>query len=438
MARTELRGRLVLDDGVATGRIVVEDEWIAEVDVDAAGSRRSTRRLGRRRDGPLYSRPASSTSTSTAGAATTRWARPTISTGWPAPSSAGASPRSCRPGWTTPMPVLHGFADARPRLDAERARPTAPSRSGSTSRARSSRRRGRAPTTRRSSRRRRDVPWSEIEPLVDGLRLTTIAPEIPGALELIALAPRARRRGRRLATPPPTWPRPSPATTPAARTTTHLFNAMTGIEHRAPGVAVAALDPDDAFVELIADGHHVDPALWPIVQRTKPIDRLILVSDALAMAGMGDGRVTVGGMEIDIVDGRCTIVGTSTLAGSVIALDTAMRNLVRHGSSLPAAVAAASANPLEMLGVEDRGRLASRAARRSRRADGRPRRVARLARRAGRRASRRRSRRRPAAASRQAEAFAPAFLPVPFEASSALRALSQSARNWTMPLSVSG
>ena len=75
------------------------------------------------------------------------------------------------------------------------------------------------------------------------------------------------------------------------------------------------------------------------------------------MAGMGDGRVTVGGMEIDVVDGRCTIWGTSTLAGSVIALDTAVRNLVRHGSSLPAAVAAASANPLEMLGVEDRGRL---------------------------------------------------------------------------------
>jgi N-acetylglucosamine-6-phosphate deacetylase len=72
---------------------------------------------------------------------------------------------------------------------------------------------------------------------------------------------------------------------------------------------------------------------------------------------MGDGRVTVGGMEIDIVDGRCTIWGTSTLAGSVIALDTAVRNLVRHGSSLPAAVMAASANPLEMLGVGDRGHL---------------------------------------------------------------------------------
>jgi N-acetylglucosamine-6-phosphate deacetylase len=141
-------------------------------------------------------------------------------------------------------------------------------------------------------------------------------------------------------------------------TTTHLFNAMTGVDHRAPGLAVAALTDDAAYVELIADGNHVDVALWPIITRTKPLDRLLLISDAIPLAGMGDGRIRIGGLEIEVVGGRATVVGTTTLAGSVIALDTAVRNLVRSGVALPSAVAAATRNPAAMLGVADRGRIA--------------------------------------------------------------------------------
>jgi N-acetylglucosamine-6-phosphate deacetylase len=86
----------------------------------------------------------------------------------------------------------------------------------------------------------------------------------------------------------------------------------------------------------------------------------MLISDALSLAGMGDGRLSISGLEIEVRDGRCTLAdGSGTLAGSVIALDTAVRNVVRNGSSLPAAVAAASRNPLAMLGVADRGRLAA-------------------------------------------------------------------------------
>jgi N-acetylglucosamine-6-phosphate deacetylase len=202
-----------------------------------------------------------------------------------------------------------------------------------------------------------DVSAAEIEPLVDGLRLITIAPELPGALELIGWL---RGRGVALAMGH------SAATLEEARagyaaggsTTTHLFNAMTGVDHRAPGLAVAALIDDAAYVELIADGNHVDPALWPIISRTKPVDRLLLVSDAIPLAGMGDGRVSIGNLEIEVVGGRATLVGTTTLAGSVIALDTAVRNLVRSGVALPAAVAAASRNPAAMLGATDRGRIA--------------------------------------------------------------------------------
>jgi N-acetylglucosamine-6-phosphate deacetylase len=140
--------------------------------------------------------------------------------------------------------------------------------------------------------------------------------------------------------------------------TTHVFNAMSGIDHRAPGVAVAALLDDDAYVELIADGIHVHPAIWPLITRLKPHDRLMLVSDALSIAGTGDGRGRIGGLEVEVVGQRVTLAGTETLAGSVIALDTALRNVVASGIPLPAAVAAASRNPLALLGVGDRGRIA--------------------------------------------------------------------------------
>jgi N-acetylglucosamine-6-phosphate deacetylase len=202
-----------------------------------------------------------------------------------------------------------------------------------------------------------DADDAAIEPLIDGLRLITIAPERPGALELIA---RLRAHGVAVSMGH------SAATLAEARagyaaggsTTTHLFNAMTGVEHRAPGLAVAALLDDAVYVELIADGEHVDPALWELIRRLKPADRLMLVSDAIALAGTGDGRAFVGTLEVEVVGGRVTLAGTTTLAGSVIALDTAVRNLVASGAPLPAVVAAASRNPLTMLGVTDRGRIA--------------------------------------------------------------------------------
>jgi N-acetylglucosamine-6-phosphate deacetylase len=202
-----------------------------------------------------------------------------------------------------------------------------------------------------------DVPFSDLEPLVDGLRLMTVAPELPGAIELIRWL---RERGVACSMGH------SAATLDEARagyaaggtTTTHLFNAMSGVDHHLPGLAVAALGNDAAYVELIADGHHVESSLWPIITRTKPAGRLLVVSDAIPLAGMGDGRARIGDLEVDIVGGRVTIVGTTTLAGSVIALDDAVRNLVRSGLPIPAAVAAASHNPLAMLGIHDRGRIA--------------------------------------------------------------------------------
>jgi N-acetylglucosamine-6-phosphate deacetylase len=198
----------------------------------------------------------------------------------------------------------------------------------------------------------------EIEGLLDGLRLATVAPERPGAIELIGwLTGRGVRVS--LGHSAATLVQAGAGYGAGAVTTTHLFNAMTGVDHHAPGLAVAALTGDDVYVELIADGHHVDRAVWPIITRTKPPNRLLLVSDAVALAGTGDGRMTLSGQEIEVRGDRCTIVGSGALAGSVIALDRAVQNLVASGLSLPYAVGAASANPAALLGLTDRGRIAS-------------------------------------------------------------------------------
>jgi N-acetylglucosamine-6-phosphate deacetylase len=202
-----------------------------------------------------------------------------------------------------------------------------------------------------------DVSPETIEALTDGLRVITVAPELAGATDLIG---HLHRQGVAVSLGHSTASIDSAraAFATGASSTTHMFNAMSGFEHRSPGLAVAALLDDSAYVELIADGIHVHPALWELITRVKPADRLLLVSDAVPLAGTGDGRGRIGSLRVEVDGWRCTVEGTETLAGSVIALDTAVRNVVEAGIPLPAAVAAASANPLALLGVGDRGRIA--------------------------------------------------------------------------------
>jgi N-acetylglucosamine-6-phosphate deacetylase len=354
-AGTPVHGRLVLEDRVVAGRVTVEDDRIVAVDLDQGA--------------------AAQAAAAGSGAAALPFIAPGFVDvhvhGWGGHDAMGPPAdldgmarvllrhgvTSFLPtGFTTPFPVLQAFADRVrtwiPAAPADGADPLgfniegpfiSPARKGAHN-----------PAFLATPA---DVPWAQIEPLLEGLRLTTVAPEIPGGLELIA---RLRERGVRVSIGH------SAADLPTAlagydaggTTTTHLFNAMSGVDHHAPGVAVAALGRDDVYVELIADGEHVDRSLWPIITRTKPGDRLLLVSDAIPMAGTGDGRMTIGGLDIEIRGLRVTLVDGGALAGSVIALDDAVRNLVAAGVGLPAAIAAASRNPLAMLGITDRGRIA--------------------------------------------------------------------------------
>ena len=192
---------------------------------------------------------------------------------------------------------------------------------------------------------------------VEGLRIITIAPELRGAAALIA---RLAARGVRVSLGH------SAADMAASRagyeagavTTTHLFNAMVGVVHREPGLALAALLDDSVWVELIADTLHVDPDLWPLVWSLKPAERVLLVSDAIALAGSGSTRGRLGELEVRVDDDMVTLVEGGNLAGSVTALDLELRNVVRAGIPLVEAVRAAAANPAELLGLDDRGRLA--------------------------------------------------------------------------------
>jgi N-acetylglucosamine-6-phosphate deacetylase len=133
---------------------------------------------------------------------------------------------------------------------------------------------------------------------------------------------------------------------------------MTGVDHHDPGLAVAALSSDDVYVELIADGFHVHRSVWPLVLRLKPVHRLILVTDAMFLAGTDTTSGLFGDRQVRVEGDHCVLESDGTLCGSVIGLDTAVRNMVRSGVELTRAVAAASANPCALLGQADRGSLA--------------------------------------------------------------------------------
>jgi N-acetylglucosamine-6-phosphate deacetylase len=345
MTTTTIEGRLVLDDRVAPGRVTIEDVRIAAVDLDVPAPADARYVAPGFVDVHVHGWGGHDAMGDTA--ALDGMARALLRRG-----VTSFLPTAV----TAPLDAIEAFADRvrrwLPNAPADGAEPLGFNLEGPfLAHAR------RGAHDESQLRAPADVPQETIEALTGGLRVITVAPELAGATDLIG---RLHRQGVAVSLGHST------ASIDAARaafdagasSTTHLFNAMSGFEHRSPGLAVAALLDDSAYVELIADGVHVHPALWELITRVKPADRLLLVSDAVPLAGTGDGRGRIGSLPVEVEGWRCTVEGTETLAGSVIALDTAVRNVVEAGIPLPAAVAAASANPLALLGVGDRGRIA--------------------------------------------------------------------------------
>jgi N-acetylglucosamine-6-phosphate deacetylase len=190
-----------------------------------------------------------------------------------------------------------------------------------------------------------------------GVRIVTLAPELPGALELVrTLAGRGVvvAAGHSLATAEEA----AAGFDAGIRYVTHLFNAMPPLGHRAPGLAGAALSDGRVIVGLIPDGVHVDPLVVDLTWRVAGADRLSIVTDAMAALGMPPGRYPLGGVDVEVGDDGAQLPD-GRLAGSVLSLDAGLRNLVAY-TGAPAAVAADAVTrvPAALLGERDRGALA--------------------------------------------------------------------------------
>jgi N-acetylglucosamine-6-phosphate deacetylase len=189
------------------------------------------------------------------------------------------------------------------------------------------------------------------------IRVVTLAPELPGALELIA---RLRDLGILVAVghSDANYDQVRAAAAAGASRVTHLCNAQRPFHHREPGVVGAALVTDELAAEIIADLEHVHHAGIEIAYRCKGRDRLMLVSDALRGAGLAAGDYELGG-RVTRLDGRVARLADGTIAGSVITLERAVANVVAAcGIPFPAAVSMAAHAPALSLGLQDRGAIA--------------------------------------------------------------------------------
>ncbi len=195
----------------------------------------------------------------------------------------------------------------------------------------------------------------------------TLAPEMDGALEFIQREPSDAASRARSATPMPPTIRRSPQRMPGASQVTHLFNAMTPLTHRAPGMVGASLIDERLLLELIADGVHVHPAVVRLAVQRAGAERIALITDAMSGASMPDGTYELGGNPVIVKDGTATFEDGVTLAGSVLTMNRAFLNIQRYAGVAPQqASLMASANAARALGLgRDTGRLEIWLARRS-------------------------------------------------------------------------
>jgi N-acetylglucosamine-6-phosphate deacetylase len=187
--------------------------------------------------------------------------------------------------------------------------------------------------------------------------LMTIAPEVPGAVDLIA---HVAKQGVRLSMghSNATSSETQAAVAAGATTATHTFNAMRSLNHREPGIIGTILDDGHLFAELICDGVHVSPELVRLWLKAKGAEKAILVTDGMSATGMPDGDYMLGTFHVTVANGRCYLTddlsrGAHTLAGSVLTMDRAVANLQAFtGASFATAIRLATTNPATMLGLD--------------------------------------------------------------------------------------
>ena len=183
----------------------------------------------------------------------------------------------------------------------------------------------------------------------------TIAPELPGALDVIGSFADAGVRvavghtGADAATA-------RAAFDAGATLLTHACNGMPPMHHRAPGPLPVALRDERVTLEAIADGHHVDPEMLALLLQAAP-GRVALITDAMAAAGMPDGDYRIGSLDVRVEQGLPRLAGGDSIAGSTLTLDRAIAVLVAAGVPLEKALDAATRTPADAVGRDDLGVL---------------------------------------------------------------------------------
>lgn len=208
----------------------------------------------------------------------------------------------------------------------------------------------------------RDPDRDELERLLAAgagtVRMVTLAPERPCALAAIALL-RATGVVAAVGHSDASWDEARAAFAAGAAYAVHLFNGMRPLHHREPGVVGAALADPAVTCELICDGHHLHPGTIALAHALKGADGAVLVTDAMAAAGLPDGEYGLGNLDVVVVGGRVALAEGGSLAGSTLTMDRAVRTAVAAGVPVSDALRMASATPARVLALEQtKGALA--------------------------------------------------------------------------------
>ncbi|MFI5686726.1 N-acetylglucosamine-6-phosphate deacetylase [Streptomyces sp. NPDC051636] len=204
----------------------------------------------------------------------------------------------------------------------------------------------------------RDPDPAEVRKLIDAARgqarMVTLATELPGGIDSVRLL---AEHGVIAAVghTDATYEQTVAAIDAGATVATHLFNAMPALGHRSPGPIAALLQDERVTVELINDGTHLHPAALELAFHHAGAERVAFITDAMDAAGIGDGRYMLGPLEVEVSEGVARLVEGGSIAGSTLTLDRAFKRAVTI-DRLPVedVVAALSANPARLLGMDDR------------------------------------------------------------------------------------
>jgi N-acetylglucosamine-6-phosphate deacetylase len=196
------------------------------------------------------------------------------------------------------------------------------------------------------------IPDTKIlEDYGDIIKVVTLAPEIEGALDMISRYKDNTRFS--IGHSGATFEEAMDSFKAGASSTTHLFNAMTGLHHRKPGIVGAAF-LSDCYCEIIADNFHVHKGLYPFILKAKTLNKILLITDCMRAGGLAEGEYELGGQKVWMKNKQCTLAD-GTIAGSVLKLNEGLRNFATElEGELESYIQLVSKNQAEYLGVWDK------------------------------------------------------------------------------------